>query len=58
VDQVAGLRWHCLDSYVLAPPSRFGSGVVSRWISEPADEPLPDGLPLLEFLADACEGTA
>jgi bifunctional DNA primase/polymerase-like protein len=58
VDQVAGLRWHCLDSYVLAPPSRFGSGVASRWISEPADEPLPDGLPLLEFLADACEGTA
>jgi hypothetical protein len=55
VDQVTGLRWHCRDSYVLAPPSRFGSGLTSRWLREPAGQPLPDGLRLLEFLADACE---
>jgi len=58
VGQVTGLRWHCRDSYVLAPPSRFGGGVTSRWVREPADEPLPDGLRLLEFLADACEESA
>jgi hypothetical protein len=56
VAQIAGLRWHCRDSYVLAPPSRSGNGVTARWLREPADEPLPDGLRLLEFLADACEG--
>jgi hypothetical protein len=56
VAQVSGLRWHCKDSYVLAPPSRSGGGVTARWIREPAEEPLPDGLRLLEFLADACEG--
>ncbi len=56
VAQVTGLRWHCKDSYVLAPPSRFGNGLVARWIREPAGQPLPDGLRLLEFLADACDG--
>jgi hypothetical protein len=58
VAQIAGLRWHCKDSYVLAPPSRLRSGITARWVREPADHPLPDGLRLLEFLADACEGTA
>jgi hypothetical protein len=56
VAQIAGLRWHCGDSYVLGPPSRLRGGVSSRWIREPTHEPLPDGLRLLEFLADACEG--
>jgi hypothetical protein len=49
------LRWHCRDSYVLAPPSRFGTGQDVRWLREPAGRPLPDGLRLLEYLADACE---
>ncbi len=55
VADVAGLRWHCRDSYVLAPPSRYGSGPAARWIRDPADHPLPDGLRLLEVLADFCE---
>jgi hypothetical protein len=63
VEQVAGLRWHCRDSYVLAPPSRFGGGQTARWLRGPhggtqggrRGESLPDGLRLLEYLADACE---
>jgi hypothetical protein len=58
VEQVAGLRWHCRDSYVLAPPSRFGSGQAARWLRDPDGQPLPDGLRLIEYLADACEATA
>jgi hypothetical protein len=53
-EEVAGLRWHCRNSYVLAPPSRAG-GVTLRWLREPAAAELPDGLVLLETLADACE---
>ena len=54
------LRWHCRDSYVLAPPSAGGPGPegpggVARWLRDPADHPLPDPLRLLEFLVDACE---
>jgi len=52
---VAGLRWHTRDSYVLAPPSRHGSGPPARWVRDPAGSPLPDGLRLLEVLADVCE---
>jgi hypothetical protein len=58
VTEVTGLRWHCRDSYVLAPPSRYGAAGTARWLRRPADHPLPDGLRLLEFLADACEGAA
>ena len=58
VTQVSGLRWHCRDSYVLAPPSRYGADGVARWLRGPGEHPLPDGLRLLEFLADACEGAA
>jgi len=29
-DAVSGLRWHCRDSYVLAPPSRCGADGVAR----------------------------
>lgn len=53
---VTGLRWHCRNSYVLAPPSRYGQGHSAQWIREPSEHPLPDALRLLEFLADACEG--
>jgi hypothetical protein len=51
------VRWHCRDSYVLAPPSLCGSGQDVRWVREavPAARALPDGLRLLEYLADACE---
>jgi len=49
------VRWHCRDSYVLAPPSRYGTGHDVRWIREPAGRPLLDGLRLLEYLVDACE---
>jgi hypothetical protein len=51
---VAGLSWHCRDSYVVAP-SRGGRGPAPQWIRDPRQHSLPDGLRLLEFLADACE---
>jgi hypothetical protein len=54
VADVTGLRWHCRDSYVIAPPSRSAGGAVARWLRDPGRE-LPDGVPLLEALADACE---
>jgi hypothetical protein len=53
--QTEALRWHCRDSYVLAPPSRYGSGQDVRWVRAPAGRPLPDALRLLEYLVDACE---
>jgi hypothetical protein len=52
LDQAAGLRWHCRGSYVLAPPSRYGSGQAARWIREPDGHPLPDAVRLLEYLAE------
>src|SRR5579871_4140480 len=42
--EAAALRWHCRDSYVLAPPSRFGAGQDVRWVREPAGRALPDAL--------------
>ncbi|HEX4830642.1 MAG TPA: bifunctional DNA primase/polymerase [Trebonia sp.] len=53
--QTESLRWHCRESYVLAPPSRYGTGQDVRWVRAPAGQPLPDAVRLLEFLADACE---
>ena len=50
-----GLRWHCRDSYVLAPPSAYGAGQAARWLRSPGEHPLPDALRLLEYLVDACE---
>ena len=50
-----GLRWHCRDSYVLAPPSGYGPGLAARWLRTPGQHPLPDALRLLEYLIDACE---
>ena len=58
VARVAGLRWHCRDSYVLAPPSRHGHGLAAHWIRNPREHPLTDALRLLEFLADACDEVA
>jgi hypothetical protein len=51
---VAGLRWHCRDSYVVAP-ARTGRGPGAHWIVDPRKHRLPDGLRVLELLADACE---
>src|SRR5258708_23170553 len=53
VAEISGLRRHCRDSYVLAPPSRHGSSGTARWLREPASFQLPDGVPGLERLADA-----
>lgn len=55
VAEVSGLRWHCRDSYVLAPPSRHGSRWVARWLRDPAAYQLPDGVQVLETLAEVCE---
>ncbi len=52
---VEGLRWHCRDSYVLAPPSRYTADLGSSWLRPPAGHPLPDALRLLEYIVDACE---
>lgn len=57
VPAVTGLRWHCKDSYVLAPPSRLNTGLLAQWLREPGAGSLPDALRLLEYLADACEET-
>jgi Bifunctional DNA primase/polymerase, N-terminal len=55
-EQAEAVRWHCRDSYVLAPPSRFGTGGQDvRWVREPSGRSLPDGVRLLEYLIDACE---
>jgi hypothetical protein len=55
VADVSGLRWHCRDSYVIAPPSRSATGATARWLRDPATYDLPDGVRMLEVLADACE---
>jgi bifunctional DNA primase/polymerase-like protein len=52
---VQGLRWHCRDSYVLAPPSRYAPGQAARWLRPPREHPLSDAVRLLEYLVDACE---
>jgi hypothetical protein len=51
----SGLRWHCRESYVLAPPSSYAEGQAARWLRPPQGNPLPDALRLLEYLVDACE---
>jgi hypothetical protein len=58
VQEVVSLRWHCRNSYVLAPPSRDGVGPAGRWLRAPDEQggrPLPDAVRLLEVLADACD---
>lgn len=54
VADTPGLRWHCRDSYVLAPPSRLVTGDTVSWLRPPQGRPLPDPLAVLEYLADAC----
>ena len=58
VGEVTSLRWHCRNSYVLAPPSRDGVSPAGRWLQAPGEQggrPLPDAVRLLEVLADACD---
>ncbi|HEX4064139.1 MAG TPA: bifunctional DNA primase/polymerase [Streptosporangiaceae bacterium] len=52
MDQPGGLRWHHRSSYVLAPPSRYGTGQAARWLREPDGRSLPDAVRLLEHLAE------
>ncbi|MBB6173910.1 hypothetical protein HNR23_003970 [Nocardiopsis mwathae] len=59
VSDTPGLRWHCRDSYVLAPPSPLPSGTPASWIRAPRPDSHPTGLPdplaVLDILSDACE---
>jgi hypothetical protein len=55
VDDTPGLRWHCRDSYVLAPPSVRVGGEAAGWIRRPDGRPLPDPLLVLDRLADALD---
>ncbi len=57
--ETPGLRWHCRDSYVLAPPARLPAGDGAGWIRSPHDSnravELPDPIVVLDVLADTCE---
>jgi Bifunctional DNA primase/polymerase, N-terminal len=53
LDEHPGLRWHCRGSYVLLPPARLPGGDAVTWVRSPG-LPLPDPLPLLPVLTDAC----
>jgi hypothetical protein len=55
IAEVSGLRWHCRNSYVVAPPSRLVTGARARWLRDPSGHELPDGVRLLEVLSDVCE---
>lgn len=55
IEDSPGMRWHCRDSYVLAPPSALPFGRTVTWAREPQGAPLPDPVRLLEILADVCE---
>jgi Bifunctional DNA primase/polymerase, N-terminal len=50
-----GMRWHCRDSYVVAPPSALPCDRAVTWVREPHGTPLPDPVRLLEILADTVE---
>jgi hypothetical protein len=55
VAETPGMRWHCRDSYVVAPPSVLPYGREVAWLRPPGRDALPDPLRLLGVLADACE---
>jgi hypothetical protein len=55
IDDTPGLRWHCRDSYVLAPPSALVTGALVSWLRPPTGLPLPDPVRVLEHLADALD---
>jgi hypothetical protein len=54
-DEHPGIRWHCRGSYVLLPPARLPTGHAVQWLAgHGPDLPLPDPLPVLTILIDAC----
>jgi hypothetical protein len=55
VTETPGMRWHCRESYVVAPPSALPYGRGVTWLRRPDGGPLPDPLRLLEVLSDSCE---
>ncbi|KAB2351093.1 bifunctional DNA primase/polymerase [Actinomadura rudentiformis] len=55
IAETPGMRWHCRDSYVVAPPSMLPYDREVAWIRPPDGGPLPDPLRLLEVLSDSCE---
>jgi hypothetical protein len=55
VAETPGMRWHCRNSYIVAPPSVLPFGREVTWVNRPENAPLPDPVRLLEILADACE---
>ncbi|QXJ26697.1 bifunctional DNA primase/polymerase [Actinomadura graeca] len=55
VTETPGMRWHCRESYVVAPPSLLPRGRDVGWLRAPDGGGLPDPLRLLEVLADSCE---
>jgi bifunctional DNA primase/polymerase-like protein len=55
VEETPGMRWHCRDSYVVAPPSMLPFGRQVTWVHFPEDAALPDPVRVLEILADVCE---
>ncbi|WP_242902853.1 bifunctional DNA primase/polymerase [Actinomadura terrae] len=55
VTETPGMRWHCRDSYVMAPPSVLPYGRDVGWLRAPEKGGLPDPLRLLEVLSDSCE---
>lgn len=58
VEDMPGLRWHCRDSYIPAPPSLLPSGRTVEWIRSPYGRHhpvhLPDPIAVLDILADVC----
>ncbi|HEY0537345.1 MAG TPA: bifunctional DNA primase/polymerase [Actinoallomurus sp.] len=55
VAETPGMRWHCRDSFVVAPPSVLPFGREVTWVSSPSQAALPDPVRVLEILADVCE---
>jgi len=53
VAETPGMRWHCRESYVVAPPSVLPFGGEVSWVHFVAT--LPDPVRVLEILADVCE---
>jgi hypothetical protein len=55
VADTPGMRWHCRDSFVVAPPSVLPFGREVTWVNFPSQAALPDPVRVLEILADVCE---
>jgi hypothetical protein len=53
VEDTPGVRWHCRDSYVVAPPTPLPGGRDAHWLRPPSGAALPDPVRFLEALVDA-----